>query len=184
MLSVTRQDAIGFQLDTAIRLWFEGGDPISAHTLACSALKIAHDVATKYGKAGMLWALLPGKYHKAATEAQNFFKHAEKDPSKVLSFNSELTKYHIYDAVNLYRTLYIGLSLPMGTFILWCSIHNPEIVSSAKLSPELAITIDKGELIGLNRDVFYAEVMSRIRHSAGSRRFSLLPGGFEGFRWS
>lgn len=165
MLSVTRQDAIGFQLDMAIRLWFEESDAVSTHTLACSALKIAHDVATKYGKGGILWKLLPGKYHKAATEAQNFFKHADKDPSKVLSFNSELTKYHIADAVLLYRTLYLSLSSPMATFILWCAIHEPS-VGFKKVTINFPVATDESSLVKLKRKEFWSKVrpmMDNIR---------------------
>ncbi|MDR3401801.1 MAG: hypothetical protein P4L99_04805 [Chthoniobacter sp.] len=168
MLSVTRADAIGFQLDMAIRLWFEGSDPISAHTLACNALHVAHDLGKVYGKKSMLIDSLPKEHHKAAAEAQNFFKHADKDPHKVLSFNPELTRYHIFDAVNLYSQLFRGYSPPMATFLLRCSIVDPSI-RIEKIAEKFSSRLDKAALAKMNNQEFFANVMPVFMRQANVR---------------
>jgi argininosuccinate synthase len=41
---VTKIEAARRQLNTAIELWFNDGDPVSIHTLASSAHQIIHDL--------------------------------------------------------------------------------------------------------------------------------------------
>lgn len=43
------------QIDTAITLWFNDGDPVSIRTLACSAYQIVHDVNQKAGWRDLLY---------------------------------------------------------------------------------------------------------------------------------
>jgi hypothetical protein len=50
-ITVTKLEAAQRQLRTAIRLWFEGGDPVSIHTLAFAAYEIAHVVSKKRNRA-------------------------------------------------------------------------------------------------------------------------------------
>ena len=46
-ITLTKLDAAKRQLRTAIRLWFEDGDPVSVHALAYAAYEIAHVVSKK-----------------------------------------------------------------------------------------------------------------------------------------
>ena len=46
-LKIGKLDAARRQLETAIALWFKGGDPVSIHTLAYAAYEIIHTVSKK-----------------------------------------------------------------------------------------------------------------------------------------
>jgi len=134
VLQITRQDAIERQLNTAICLWFHEGDVVSIHTLACSSLKIARDVGAIVGKKSMLIDLLNERSKdlgKAAMIPQDFFKHARKDPDAVLPFDPDLTPYHVYDALVLYRELYNDISPHMDLFLLRFRLDHPEAFPNA-----------------------------------------------------
>lgn len=135
MPEITRKDAIERQLNTAIWLWFHEGEVVSIHTLACSALKIAHDIAKRLRKPTAM--LIDGlnerdrELGKKAMEAQNFFKHAHNDPDAVLDFNPDITPYHIYDALVLYRDIYQEISPHMELFLLRFRLDYPKVFPGA-----------------------------------------------------
>lgn len=90
---VTKLEAAERQLRAAIRLFFERKDIIAVHTLAAAALDIFRQVGrprgfkSLYDRAGE--RNRPEKRREVLNlfrEAQNFFKHAGKDPRKELKF--------------------------------------------------------------------------------------------------
>ena len=108
---------------------------MSIHTLACSALKIAHDVSKSLGKPS---SILIDKLNerdpalaKQAMEPQNFFKHARKDPNAVLPFDPGMTPYHIYDALVTYEGIYNEISRHMELFRFYFRLHYPKVFSGA-----------------------------------------------------
>ena len=78
--NICKRDAADRQLDVAIKLWFNGEDPIAIHTLACSAYQIVHDLCPEEE---LLYRSLVFKeeYRKKAIShlksSYNFFKHAD-----------------------------------------------------------------------------------------------------------
>ena len=56
ILPVSKFDAARRQLETAIRLYFFQGDPISIHTLASAAAQILHDLSRHRGGGELLQA--------------------------------------------------------------------------------------------------------------------------------
>jgi len=161
MEPITRQDAIRRQLDTAILLWFQDGDSVSTHTLACSALKIIEDVGRKFGKRTMLFEKLPKELVKDSTNAQNFFKHAKDDPHRVLEFNHSITQFHIYDAAQHYKTLYLHLTPLMTTFIIRFLLLQPGI-GTVEIPASLPVSLTKGVLTKMSNDEFFAAVMPAL----------------------
>jgi hypothetical protein len=142
VLKITRQEAIERQLSIAIWLWFHEGEVVSIHTLACSALKIARDVGTKLGKKSMLIDILNERSKelgKAAMIPQDFFKHARKDPDAVLPFDPDMTPYHMYDALVLYREIYNDINRHMDLFLLRFRLDHPEVFPGAA-----PVTLPKG----------------------------------------
>ena len=104
--SVNKLDAACRQLDTAISLWFNDGDTVSIHTLACSAHQIVHDINKQRGNPALLHGGLiydslkiRDEYRREANRllkgAYNFFKHAEKDASGTIEFRPALTELFI-----------------------------------------------------------------------------------------
>jgi hypothetical protein len=109
--TITKLQAAERQLRVAIRLFFERRDLVAVHTLAAAALGVLGDLARPCG----LWSIFknnpvirPERQAEMATlfnEAQNFFKHADRDPQSKLKFNHETIKFYLYDAASLYMQL-------------------------------------------------------------------------------
>jgi hypothetical protein len=161
---ITRQDAIERQLNTAIWLWFHEGDVVSIHTLACAALKLAHDVGKQRGKESMLISVLnkrDKKLGKMAMIPQDFFKHARNDPNAVLNFNPGMTPYHIYDALVCYGEIYQDMSPHMKLFMIRFMLDNPEIFSGG--APALPKGFDVETVRRLNRTEFFDQFAPLVK---------------------
>jgi hypothetical protein len=95
--TLNKLDAACRQLNTAILLWFAEGDPVSIHTLACSAYQIVHDINQHQHGPDLLYdsLIFEDKYRKDVINrlkaAYNFFKHADKDPSGIIEFDPVVT---------------------------------------------------------------------------------------------
>ncbi|MBH9667937.1 hypothetical protein JAO10_15395 [Burkholderia contaminans] len=84
---VTKIDAARRQLITAIRLFFDGGDPVSVYSLASNAWEVIDVLSTSAGVESFSKQArenLPAghtlKYY-INEPCRNFFKHAEHDPN-------------------------------------------------------------------------------------------------------
>jgi hypothetical protein len=95
---IDKLDAACRQLNTAIYLWFNHGDTVSIHTLACSAYQIVHDINCKKGGRDLLYdsLIFKDEYRQKAInhlkQDYNFFKHADKDPSATVEFDPIITE--------------------------------------------------------------------------------------------
>lgn len=124
------------QLETAILLYFNKGDPISTHTLASASTEILSDLNDACKGSPMIFDLeasgiiRPDKLElarQAFRKPQNFFKHADKDPDEVLDFHPEVPAGFILAGVEKYREL-SGENPPvMRVFALWFRVHWTEI---------------------------------------------------------
>jgi hypothetical protein len=113
-MQVSKLDASKRQIETAIRLYFYSGDPISIHTLTAAGYRILHDINEARGgektffKDVLIDTAKP-EYRKMIiaklNEAENFFKHADRDHDTLLEFNPEQTEMKLLDATNNYYKL-------------------------------------------------------------------------------
>lgn len=112
-LRISKLDAARRQLESAIRLYFKEGDPVSIHTLTAAAYQLLSDINAKRGGEPMLkdrvlqW-VRPDAVDEARqrlSEAQNFFKHADRDAEGMLAFNPTQTELLLCDACHKYREL-------------------------------------------------------------------------------
>lgn len=134
---ISKMEAAKRQLETAIRLWFFCGEPVSIHTLAAAAHQVLHDVGRKRGTATMLRGL-PGVRPDAVDQLtrlisryENFFKHADRDGSAALDFNPEATEMFMLDAVLTYEAL-TKESVPiLATFKAWVFLQKPQFMGDA-----------------------------------------------------
>jgi hypothetical protein len=112
---ISKLDAAKRQLETGIRLYFSNGDPVSIHTLIAAAYNVIRDVNEKRGGAPMLvkdhmieYYAKP-EYQKKVrdkiNEAENFFKHADRDHETTLDFNPDQSEYFLLDACSQYYKL-------------------------------------------------------------------------------
>ena len=109
-ITVSKLDTALRQLETAILLFFTRGDPVAIHTLTCAAYSIIDDVNRDPCGAPMfvlgVYLSTPGR--PSANDiraAQNFFKHADKDPSATLTFYPKQSLPMLADACNTYSRL-------------------------------------------------------------------------------
>jgi len=128
------------QLSAAIRIIFQGGDPVVAHTLVGAASNILTDLVEQEvphkswdAFAQSANSLTPKAYFNLMRDAQNFLKHAKGDPDRELELNPTDTESLAFFAVmNLGEILNhrkLGqLSMEESVFQLWhIACYAPEL---------------------------------------------------------
>ncbi len=113
-IEITKLEAARRQLETAIRLYFSNGDQISIHTLAAASYNVIRDIVRKKKLGAMIVKDLSVQHakpefrkvvSKALNAAENFFKHADKDPEASFNFLPAQTEFLIFDAEVMYQKL-------------------------------------------------------------------------------
>jgi hypothetical protein len=126
---VDKLEAAKRQLEAAIALFFDNGDPVSIHTLA----RAAHDVISDLNKcAGGEPMVAEGCLDIVRTPA-NYFKHADrkKDPESFLEFKPAVNLYWIFSAA---RKLEEISGEKVSSFIAiqeWLALLDSEIFPSS-----------------------------------------------------
>ena len=147
---VTKREAATCQLETAIKLFLENRDLISAYTLCCAADGILEGIY-KNERTAILsrqqnqsadpsnirfswkeeWEIrLKPEYKQEGFRLlnlpQNFFKHADKDHDSFYEFKDrELTGMRIFIAVTNYNLVFREITKAMNVFFAWYAILNP-----------------------------------------------------------
>lgn len=93
-IRVQKLDAARRQIDTAAKLWFDDGDPVSIHTLLYAALEIVDGLYKRSTGKRLLFgnAAMQSRQDlaKTAKDWPNFFKHGrEYELDRVLEFNPD-----------------------------------------------------------------------------------------------
>src|SRR5262245_36651190 len=99
-IKINKLDAACRQLRTAITLWFNGGYPVSAHSLVYAAHEIIHATYKKrnLGKGELLFDASIIREDKRSEfniwlkRHANFFKHGDYDAETIIDFNPALTQ--------------------------------------------------------------------------------------------
>jgi len=92
-LHLSKLDVALRQLETAITLYFHYADPISIHTLTAAAYNVLRNIKTHRGvdftmlkDAEQVYPHMRDKFRSVLNEAENFFKHADRDPDDTIAF--------------------------------------------------------------------------------------------------
>jgi hypothetical protein len=131
---VSKLDAAKRQLKVAVRLFFERKDLIAIHTLAAAAQEILIDLGRPQGIKSIFKGstYLKPEYQKEFEAlfrgAQNFFKHADRDPEEKLKFYFKATKFFILDAAILYKTITNTTCPEIVGFMSWISVKHPHLL--------------------------------------------------------
>lgn len=130
---VTKLEAAERQLRVAIRLFFERRDLIAVHTLAAASQDIVRQLGRPRGFKGIYEhadeRIRPEKKQEFVAHlraAQNFFKHARKDPKEKLEFGYEATKFYLFDAALLCAALTGRLVPESSAFLGWFMAKYPD----------------------------------------------------------
>lgn len=133
-LEITKLDAARRQIDAALVLWFSEGEPIAVHTLVAAGHHVLHDIARAKGKKSPFFFNMDfikpefqKEYKKLVLEAENFFKHAEKDPdpNAKITLVREITEAYALDAIELFRGLAGRSTDIMMAFRCWFFLRYP-----------------------------------------------------------
>jgi len=146
--TVSKLDAARRQLSTAISLFIREQDTISTHTLTAAGHQILLDLAKVRGVASLtkdsphVRPERRAEFAAAVNEAENFFKHADRDPNKVLVFRPAQTEYLLLDAVLIYQQL-SGRPFQSGlVYMVWFIAGHPDLIDLRDL-PEMSSLLEK-----------------------------------------
>ncbi len=105
MKEISKLEAANRQLCTAIRLFFDNGDAIAIHSLACAAREIYEKNCARARKPRMVDVLVrayPDYTEKAIfdliNKARNFFKHGETSLQDKIAFSDRMNDFQILSA--------------------------------------------------------------------------------------
>jgi hypothetical protein len=176
-ITVTKRQAAETLIETAIKLYFEHRDLISAYTLASAALGVLDGIwknekqqhLERRAKAGRTlrfnlsdeWGarLNPDvpKGFSWLTKHQNFFKHANTDHDQTILFkDAEHTALQIWMAINDFTLIYDESTLAMSIFFSWFAVQRPEFLGEGNpLRPVM-------EQAGFDRNKYTAREMAGV----------------------
>lgn len=110
---VNKLDCARSQLETAIKLYFEDGDPISIHTLASASYELLKGINKARGLEPLLLEFeflsspentaLKKRALKQIRSFQNFFKHADNDPEETKAMRPRINEHLIQHCVEVFR---------------------------------------------------------------------------------
>lgn len=167
-MQISKLEASRRQLETVINMYFAEGDPVSIHTLTAAAYNVLRNVNAKIGGTPMLIKdqlvdLVPSTYTKQVrdriNEAENFFKHADKDHEAILEFNPNLTEYLIMDACDKYREITGEYPCFMAIFRAWMMLTNQDIFN---LTADQLALLGKSakELVGGGKAAYFRDMLA------------------------
>lgn len=173
---VTKLDAAKRQLETAIKLYFNESDPISIHTLVAAAYNIFKALAKKQDSDGMLIKdkfldickpELRSEIRAKINAAENFFKHADRDPNAVLKFSPKQSELLLMDACDKYRELTAENPAFFKVFHSWYILKNPYLFKLPPANEEAKNRLAK-KYADFPRRQFFSEYLPVILASESS----------------
>ncbi len=149
-MKINKFDAGIMQLREAIKLFFEQRDPIAIHTVAGAASLLLYNLsehkdAENYVRGNPhIREDKKRQWISKINEAQNFFKHADKDPNAELDFNPKLTELLIFDACLSVESLTGSMFGEARIFAIWFAARHPDLVLEGSFKDYIKAAIDKG----------------------------------------
>lgn len=137
IIQTTKRKVAREEIETAIRLMFRSKSYIAVNILAWAAVDILRALAEVAGKETLREKLAksirPDKlkfWRNLERESYTFFKHADKDTFKDLSFRPEGTAFVLAYAVADYGTVYSQNTLLMRLYLAWFMSRYPDVFNS------------------------------------------------------
>ncbi len=147
---ITKINAAERQIKEAIRLFFERRDSVSIHTLAGAAHQIFYDLGKKRGLLGFLKddtyiqtdRLKGRKWEHIVNDPKSFFKHADRNPDKILNFYPEFNELLLFDLCHLCQKIKGKSFREIDVFQAWFLGKYPNFFAE-KLKKEIEKVSDK-----------------------------------------
>ena len=156
--TISKLEAARRQLRVAGALFFENGDAVALHTLVAAARQVLIDLLERQGKALRLDEHLRARYteqgqkmwYSAKAQAENFFKHADRDPDAQLEFNPTQTHFLLLDCAEAYNILTGRQLRELWAFTTWFFLEYPDALEDGPFKDTMARA--SALLAGAHRD--------------------------------
>ena len=166
-MKINKLDVGISQLKEAIYLFFECRDPIAVHTVAGAASNLLFNLS-EHEK---IDSPVRGNPHvredkkklwiAKINDAQNFFKHADRDPDSEFEFDPWVTEILIFEGCYLVE-VFSGEMFPEAKlFTLWFSAKYPELLLEGSLKELIKTELAKG--LDVNDFKTMSVVLDQIR---------------------
>jgi hypothetical protein len=157
---VSKQSAARSQLESAIWLWFNEGDPVSVHALAVAAHEIFNALISKAkDKPAYLQEWLGDKSkgrQQRVRAAQNFFKHGARDLNEKVSLPTIDAEVFMMDGVSCAELL----GKPSALTQLYAQrflYEHPTLITEDAL-PVFAKNAEVHQLVNSSRSEFFRKL--------------------------
>jgi hypothetical protein len=133
-LKLSKFEVAERQLNQAIELFFDGGDPVSVHTLAEAAAQVLFDIRKKIGAVSQLREsdrIRPEyrlEWIAELAKSRNFFKHADRDGDATHEFKEEFNHFSIMDGVSMLLAAKKQWTPETIVFLAWFAAKYPHAV--------------------------------------------------------
>lgn len=141
---LTKLDVAQRQLRTAIRLFFEDTDSVSAYTLAAAAEGVLGGLLKKQGtrhpfrESTLIKKGMEREFNAILNQSQNFFKHADTDADDVHDFPAIALEYELFECAVLYHMVRGRFLQEAWILFVWFGIHHPDVVNDGPFKAILA----------------------------------------------
>jgi hypothetical protein len=170
VLRLNKFDVAERQLLQAIRMFFDEQDEVSIHTLSEAASQVLHDIGKKSGVFSIVRdndQIRPesrSEWLAAIFSSRNFFKHADRDATKVHEFKAVFNDFSLLDAMNMYTTLKKRWTPETLNFMVWFGLAHPHLVrNDSDLYPVLAKLQANGNEARADNKKHFARVITALR---------------------
>jgi hypothetical protein len=141
---LTKLDVVQRQLRTAIRMFFEDADTVSAYTLAAAVEGVLGGLLKKQGtphpfrESDMIKKGMEREFNSILNQSQNFFKHANTDADAVHDFPAIALEYELFWCAVLYHLVRGCFLREAWILFIWFGIHHPDVVNDGPFKATLA----------------------------------------------
>lgn len=148
--TIEKLDAAKRQLTVAIRLFFNHADPVAIHTLVAAAYQILYDLSKGRGVIGVVKGNpnvrkdKRAEWERIVNQAQNFFKHADRDPLGKFDFEPEITQFFLFDAVSLYVQMTNQPFLEGTVYLSWFTVKYDHLLVTGTFKDYIIATKQSG----------------------------------------
>ncbi len=166
-MKITKLHAGILQLKEAINFFFERRDPIAVHTVAGAASNTLFNLSEYKGLDSPVRGNpnvreeKKGLWISKINEAQNFFKHADRDPDADFEFDPWITEILIFEGCFLVESLTGEMFPEAKLFTIWFSTKYPEFLSEGSYKELIKDRITKGLDVNDFKSILVA--LSQIR---------------------
>jgi hypothetical protein len=176
MMRLTKIAVAEIQLRSAVRLFFGEEHPVVVETLVGAASGVLRGLAKHCGLQSALHDtdLIKPEYRrewiKILHEYQNFFKHADEDPTATINYEPRALHYLLLEACHLYRHLASDVHLKHRqlkealAFEVWFAMKYPHLLIDPRALEKL------GDMVGFQLERFDPDDFEIMRTALGIKR--------------